>query len=107
MYYVYKQAVSKGFTQAQARELQYAEGNFPKKLYIPTPPDEKDVMYALLSDAEALTQSFEDWADGCGYDTDSRKAEATYNTCRDNGYKLYATFTTAELEQWRKDLEDY
>ncbi len=33
-------------------------------------------------------ESFEDWAGNLGYDTDSRKAEATYNACMEEGRNL-------------------
>lgn len=34
---------------------------------------------------DACSQGFEDWAVEFGYDTDSRKAEATYFACQNNG----------------------
>ena len=33
-------------------------------------------------------QSFEDWCSEYGYDTDSRKAEATFRACREGGERL-------------------
>lgn len=43
-------------------------------------PTVADVLDSLASDASGFEDSdgFEDWAAGLGYDTDSRKAEATY-----------------------------
>lgn len=41
-------------------------------------PDAETVLGSLLSDASSADQSFEDWAGDYGYDTDSRKAYATY-----------------------------
>lgn len=45
-------------------------------------PDLADVLYSLASDMAAIDyRSFEDWANEFGYDTDSRKAEKTYQAC--------------------------
>jgi hypothetical protein len=46
--------------------------------------DEKDMQFALycfLSDATAAENSFEDFCNEFGYDTDSRNAEKTYRAC--------------------------
>jgi hypothetical protein len=44
-------------------------------------PDAADVMNCLVSDAASYENagSFEEWAGEFGYDTESRKAEQTYN----------------------------
>lgn len=41
-------------------------------------PTVADVVECLISDASGADQSFEDWCSDYGYDTDSRKDEATY-----------------------------
>lgn len=47
-------------------------------------PDFADVLYGLLMDSEAYdSDTFEEWADNYGYDTDSRKAEKIYDACRE------------------------
>ncbi|MCP4307339.1 MAG: hypothetical protein GY788_21205 [bacterium] len=48
-------------------------------------PNAASVVDCLISDASALDQSFEDWADDYGYDTDSRKAELLYRKYRKYG----------------------
>lgn len=47
-------------------------------------PDLASVLDCLASDASGIenARDFEDWASDYGYDTDSRSAEQTYNTCR-------------------------
>lgn len=45
-------------------------------------PIAADVLFCLVSDAQAGDQSFEDFASDFGYDVDSRKAEATWRTCQ-------------------------
>lgn len=53
-------------------------------------PSAEDVMECLLSDASGVESSrgFEDWCAEMGFDTDSRKAEATYRACERNAEKL-------------------
>jgi len=38
--------------------------------------------YCFLSDAHSGKETFEDFCGEFGYDTDSRKAENTYNACK-------------------------
>jgi hypothetical protein len=52
------------------------------------PPPLLDVLYSLVMDSDADDYTFEEWCDSYGYDTDSRKAESTYNACREIGTKL-------------------
>jgi hypothetical protein len=53
-------------------------------------PGADDVLDSLVSDASALDSTFEDWCGDCGYDTDSRKAFATFETCQRLGRELRA-----------------
>jgi len=46
-----------------------------------TGPKVGDVLQSLALDASSAEESFEDWCANCGYDTDSRKAFATYEAC--------------------------
>jgi hypothetical protein len=52
------------------------------------PPTAADVLDCLASDASGADESFEDWAANYGYDTDSRKAERTYNAVRKQTARL-------------------
>jgi hypothetical protein len=47
-----------------------------------------DVLYSVLSDAEACEMSFEEWCDALGENNDSIKALNTYRLCQENGFKL-------------------
>ena len=53
-------------------------------------PEVEDVLSCLSSDSASIenARSFEEWADELGYDTDSRKAEKTYNVCKRQAEKL-------------------
>jgi hypothetical protein len=46
-------------------------------------PDAADVLSSLVSDASSVenARSFEEWASDLGFDTDSRKAFATFQEC--------------------------
>lgn len=72
-------------------------------------PSLPDVMQSLLSDGEAFfdAQTFEDWAANCGYDADSRKAEAIYRACDEIGRKLARVIPKDVLEKAREALQDY
>ena len=64
----------------------------PKEIIAAYPcrkPTITDVLDCVASDAYALNyDSFEEWANEFGYDTDSRKAERTYHACIENGKQL-------------------
>lgn len=52
-------------------------------------PDTLDVVCSLVGDADVISYgTFEEWANSIGYDSDSRKAEATYKQCLELGLKL-------------------
>ena len=53
-------------------------------------PTVADVLDCLASDAATVEDgpTFAEWADELGYDPDSRKAEATYNACREQTERL-------------------
>ena len=67
-----------------------------------TPPKLAEVLSSLLLDSTAFGQTFEDWANDYGYDTDSREAERTYNACRDAGAAMAKLFTGQEIETLRE-----
>lgn len=70
--------------------------------YLPLPrPLLADVLYSLHMDASAADETFDDWCANYGYDTDSRKAFASYHECVQYGITLkrmlgtdYATLAT-------------
>ena len=65
----------------------FSQGSAHKK-----PPTLAEVLDCLASDASGVdnAQSFEDWASEYGYNTDSRKAERTYNICVQQARELKA-----------------
>lgn len=53
-------------------------------------PELADVLDCIASDAATIenADSFEDWASDLCYDEDSRRAERTYNACREQAERL-------------------
>lgn len=51
----------------------------------PIPPTLDEVMWSLYMDASGVRhgETFAQWCDEYGYDTDSRKAEGIFNACRE------------------------
>lgn len=73
----------------------------------PKPPHAADVLLSVVMDSRACEQSFADWCGEFGYDTDSRKALATYEACQQNADKLKRIFSHAQIAQIRETLQDY
>ncbi len=67
-------------------------------------PDARDVLGCLWSDSTSADQSFEDWCADYGYDTDSRRLYATWETVQRQtgelrrflGDALYADLLTVD-----------
>ena len=77
------------------------------RVKLPSPTLE-DVLYSLLTDAEAGGRTFEDWAGDFGYDTDSRKAEAMFRECQDVYARLVKLLgSPAAIESLRVVFQDY
>lgn len=72
---------------------------------VPKKPTLDDVLYCLVSDAEAGEMSFDEWCDNFGYDNDSRKALAMYLQCQENAKKIKRAGINIESE--RERLQDY
>lgn len=66
-------------------EIYFSQGSAHTK-----EPSLSDVLECLASDAATVenAQDFEDWANELGYDTDSRKAEASYEACLEQSDNL-------------------
>jgi len=77
------------------------------KRSIPNNPTLADVMYSVVSDAQAVAygQTFEDFAAEFGYDEDSRTAERAFNGCRDEFFGLQRL--GANLDELSELFQDY
>lgn len=86
--------------KSQERYLQeYAETTYK--------PDTVSVLGCLVSDASGIEFSprFEDWATDLGYDTDSRKAYATFQTCLQQAAELRGFLGNAAFDELLNDTE--
>ena len=70
-------------------------------------PEPADVIYALLSDSYAGSLSFEEFCAEYGYETDSRRAYATWEDCGRNARKLRVLFSEEEIRQLEVEFADY
>lgn len=71
-------------------------------------PELADVMASLILDSSAIDHTtFESWAGEFGYDTDSRKAEAIYRACLQEGLALRNSVGEAGLAKLREAAQDY
>jgi hypothetical protein len=87
---------------------QYVTGpKNPRRRLRPVPPRAADVLHSLILDSSAADQTFESWCSEFGYDTDSRKAEATYRECQKNADKLARVLDRRAREELAELLQDY
>lgn len=70
-----------------------------------TAPSLDDVLHNLVSDADAAEQTFSEWCSNFEYDTDSRKALATYEACQQCADKLRKAGIDIAAE--RERLQDH
>lgn len=74
----------------------------------PIGPDPVDVIGSLIMDASAIDHpTFESWASDCGYDTDSRKAEAIYKQCLAHALALRCSLGESNLAKLREAYANY
>jgi hypothetical protein len=92
----------RGTDTANACDFDYFKG-----LALTEPPTQWEVLETLISDYYTVANgvTFEDWATDLGYDTDSRKAYATYEQILDNSRKLLSLITLPEVEQLWVDFQ--
>jgi hypothetical protein len=75
---------------------------------LPIVPDVLDVVACLAMDASVLDENtFEAWAESCGYDTDSRKAEAIYRLCLSHALALRNALGEADLAALRDAASEH
>lgn len=72
-------------------------------------PQREDVVASMLMDWRSIeeTSDFEEWAEECGYDTDSRKAEAIYETCRAQSEDFEQLFRDISMDDLHELFEDF
>jgi len=73
----------------------------------PQTPEVASVIHCLLSDADAGSESFNDFCDNFGYDRDSIKAFKTYQACMESADKVHRIFSNPQRAELREILQDY
>ena len=73
----------------------------------PVTPEICGIIYSLIMDSDAICESFDNWCNNFGYDSDSLKAFNIYQACTDNAKKMRKIIDNATLELLREALEDY
>lgn len=73
----------------------------------PKKPSNSDIMYSILLDIQAADMSFNDWCNEYGENNDSMKAFKTYQVCCEYAVFVRKAFTTEQVAEMRKALEDY
>lgn len=66
-----------------------------------------DVVGCLLRDIEYANDSFSDWCDALGLDSDSRKAERTWRACKRTAAAMARLFSASELAELSELFADY
>ena len=74
---------------------------------VPKPPHVASLLFSLIRDSQAATQSFKDWCEECGYNTDSRMALEMYLECQEIESKLRAAVGCDNLARLKTLFEDY
>lgn len=70
-------------------------------------PDGTDLFNCLLSDTSFYGDTFEEWVNEMGYDSDPRSAEKIYNACKEQKTVIESMLTKSELEDLREVFQDY
>jgi hypothetical protein len=69
------------------------------------PPTLGEVLYCLVLDSDVIDYPrFEEWAENCGYDADSRSAEKIYRQCLEIGLALRQMI---DIDAAREAFQDY
>lgn len=95
----------RGARAINMRERRFVKGQWEATK--PKAPSVADVFAALITDASAAEESFNDWCANYGYSDDSIKAMAIYKSCRDTADVLRKHFSQDTLRELRELLQDY
>ena len=70
-------------------------------------PKVSAVLHSLIMDAQAGSETFEDFCSNYGYDTDSRRALEMYLECQKYGNELRRFFNGGHMADMEEILRDY
>jgi hypothetical protein len=84
----YKVTLKRNKTENKIRTRRQFTLFYSMGFAIKSDPKTEDVLDCMAMDSSSIDQDFEGWANDLDYDTDSRKAEKTYNICRKQATKF-------------------
>ena len=102
--YLWRVTLERG---AESIRLNYHCGTGHVKDGVPTPPKLADVIYALLTDWQGGRETFKSFCLLFGYDSDSRKALAIWDACKNNSDKLHELFSPDEIAELEDAFQNY
>lgn len=70
-------------------------------------PKVSSVLHSLIMDAQAGSETFEDFCSNYGYDTDSRRALEMYLECQKTSHDLRRFFNGGHMADMEEILRDY
>ena len=71
-------------------------------------PTIDEVLYCLIMDADTINyESFADWADNMGYNSDSIKDKTVYDACIALALQMRGMFSDADMNTLRDLFQDY
>ena len=73
----------------------------------PVTPDVCDIIHSLNIDSQAMNESFCNWCDNFGYDSDSIAALNVYNKCCDTAKKYHSIIDRSIRDALEVILQDY
>ena len=95
----------RGFAAIKYPGATHVRGHW--EVFHPVKPPIAGLLHSLILDSEAAEQTFNSWCSEFGYDTDSRKALATYEACQKDFDKLRKVFNSEQIKHIRELLQDY
>ena len=100
----YRIHLSRGLSKRGGLTVEFSQGSAHT-----TAPDRSAVLSALVMDAQTVenVDSFEEWADDLGFDSDSRRAESIYKLTRQQSDALKSLFADVSFDDLAALFEDY
>ena len=96
-----------GTGHRKSRTPNKKQGQFGYMPPSPVTPSAASVLYSLCLEAEAESESFQNWCDNFGYNSDSISALNTYQACEKIARDMYRVFDRQTVAQFREVLQDF
>jgi len=93
--------------QGEGHKFPFHTGTGLRRRGKPVKPSVACVLHSLLLDGAAMNQSFDDWCDEYGYNSDSIKDFNTYRKCVHTGRALRKIFSQVVWDELSLILQNY